>query len=125
MQSINLDTRFETFIQHPQDASKQVRVARDLYTNKTYAKVAETIPGEEHTDAGLRARRRAVLAQNPIHHASPVAGFTGYWVEIPETSDPTRPADPKAAPAKAAVAQSVDTAPELPPSFNPETAPAS
>jgi hypothetical protein len=80
---LNLDTRFDSFVEHPQDSSKRVRVAQDVFSGNMYAQIAETVPSDEQCagSPGLRARRASILAADPIHYASDKPGFTGYWVE--------------------------------------------
>lgn len=84
---LRLDTSENTFVTHPDD-HQQYRVARDLITGAMYVRIAEVVP--DPVDAGTRAAREKILAQNPVHFSSSISGFTGYWVKL--DSDPTAPA---------------------------------
>jgi hypothetical protein len=82
---MQLDTTYNSFVDGQ-------RVAQDVASGDYYRQIAETCP--RGADPFSTEKRNAIEAQKPVHVASHVPGFTGYWVKC--DSDPTAPVAPKA-----------------------------
>jgi hypothetical protein len=64
-----------------QAGDARIPTYRDLYTGKTYAKIAEVIPTA--TDAASVEVAQAINAQKPIHYVSDDGSVRGWFVEAP------------------------------------------
>jgi hypothetical protein len=67
-------------------------IAKDAFTGKYFARVAEVIPSDNTPTA--KAQKEAILALNPIHFISDDGTIKGYFVPAPDFNN--RDSSPKA-----------------------------
>jgi hypothetical protein len=76
MQNIKLDTTYKQFAEVD---GRKLRIA-PAADGTVYAQIAETLPDGQ--DAKSREQRERIEAADPLHFASSVAGYTGYWIPL-------------------------------------------